>query len=230
MSPHRSSGHLPVDKKGTSVAVEVENLVTIISNEELDEVAGDDSSRSSWWNGNFVTWVVLYALLIVQFVAVFCMSGTEATVTMGLRWSVLSYVIVMFVVNATLFRQTITYCKLPWTVVFLAPEIFINIMLGLVMLDQLDAAFLLMLGSILCLAILVVVISIRGLIAASSSVEEDGCKQLQDKVDVNLFKQGGTSEGGRCTAASEPALKLCKLRSGTQKLLLFLTALDDTLS
>jgi hypothetical protein len=51
--------------------------------------------------------------------------------------------------------------------------------LGLVILDQLVAAFLFMLGGILFLNSVVAAISTRGLIATSNSTEEDDCKQLQ---------------------------------------------------
>jgi hypothetical protein len=102
------------------------------------------------------------------------MYGTEATVTRSLCG---------FVAIASLYRQALEKCKPTCTVVIFAPEILIIIILGLVILDQLDAAFLFVLGSKWCLTILVAAMSIQGLIATSSSAEEDGCKQLQGKLD-----------------------------------------------
>jgi hypothetical protein len=80
-------------------------------------VSNEDSRQPSWWNDNFVAcWVVLPALRLTQFspaLLFFCMSGTEAAVVIGLSWTVFSYVIMMYVAIATLYHQTITYCKLP---------------------------------------------------------------------------------------------------------------------
>jgi hypothetical protein len=181
-----------IDEKGDTCALKI-----IVSNEELDEVSGDDSSSQlpCWWNGNYVAWfawVALPALLFLQFGRVFCMSGAEATAT-GLRWSVVNYAIVLFVIisMANLYRHAIKDYQLTYTAVLLLPEIFIYISLGLVIFDQLYASVLLMLWSILCLAIVVVAISIRDLIATtSSSAEEDGGEQLQDKLDVSFFNGG----------------------------------------
>jgi hypothetical protein len=165
-------------------------LEIFVGNEELDEVSGDDSSQSSWWNENCVALVVLSGLLSVQFVAVFCMPGAEATTTTGPRWSVASYGIMLFVAVAIVYHKTVKDHKLACWVVVLAPEILTSIILGLVILDHLIAAFLFMLVSTLCLAILAEAISYRGLIATSIPAEEDECKQLQDKLDGNLFKEG----------------------------------------
>jgi hypothetical protein len=172
-------------------------LKIVVSNEESDEVYGDDGSQPSWWNDDGVPWVALHALRLLQlfpallflqfkFGAGF-LSSTEATVTMGLCCSVLSYVIVMFVVIATLYRRAIKDYKLACTAVLLAPDIFINIILGLVILDHLVAAFLFVLGSVLFCTIITAAISIRGLIATIRSAEEDFCKPLQDKLAPEIL-------------------------------------------
>jgi hypothetical protein len=139
----------------------------------------------------WIPWVVWYhALLFLQLGMVFCMSSAEATVTMCLWWNLLCYVIVVFVGNAILYRQTIKDCRLTCLVVLLAPDILVIIIMGLMTLEQWVAAFKVMLGSILCLAIRVAVISIhiRGLIATRGSAEEDDCEQLPGKLDVSLFR------------------------------------------
>jgi hypothetical protein len=159
------------------------SLKIAVSKEELDEVSRDDSSSLSRWNGRSVPWVILPALLLLQFKfgMAFCVSGTKLTTT-GRRWSVVgvvSYGMMLFFAIAIIYRQALKECKLTYTVVLLAPEIFISIILGLVILDQLVAAFLFMLGGILFLNSVVAAISTRGLIATSNSTEEDDCKQLQ---------------------------------------------------
>jgi hypothetical protein len=147
------------------------SLRIVASNEELDEVSGDDSSSLSWWNGNSVPWVILPALLFLQF--------KFGMATTGMYLLVVSSAIALFVLNAIIYRQAIKDCKLTCTVVLLAPEIFISIILGLVILDHLATAFLFMEGSILFLAISGAAITIRGLIATSSSTDEDDCKRLE---------------------------------------------------
>jgi hypothetical protein len=159
-------------------------IVFVDDDEESDEV----SRRFD----NCVAWFVFPALLFLQFGMAFCMSGKATTIQMGLwGWSVLSYVIFLFVVNAALYREAIKDYKLTWTgAVIVAPEIFINIILFLVIFDQLVAAFLFMLGSILFLTTVVAVVSIRGLITTDSFDEEDDHTLLQDKLDMSLFKGG----------------------------------------
>jgi hypothetical protein len=155
------------------------SLRIVASNEELDEVSGDDSSSLSWWNGNSVPWVILPALLFLQF--------KFGMATTGMYLLVVSSAIALFVLNAIIYRQAIKDCKLTCTVVLLAPEIFISIILGLVILDHLATAFLFMEGSILFLAISGAAITIRGLIATSSSTDEEDCKQLHDRTALFLI-------------------------------------------
>jgi hypothetical protein len=155
------------------------SLRIVASNEELDEVSGDDSSPPSCWNDNSVPWVILPALLFLQF--------KFGMATTGMYLLVVSSAIALFVLNAIIYRQAIKDCKLTCTVVLLAPEIFISIILGLVILDHLATAFLFMEGSILFLAISGAAITIRGLIATSSSTDEEDCKQLHDRTALFLI-------------------------------------------
>jgi hypothetical protein len=155
------------------------SLRIVASNEELDEVSGDDSSPPSCWNDNSVPWVILPALLFLQF--------KFGMATTGMYLLVVSSAIALFVLNAIIYRQAIKDCKLTCTVVLLAPEIFISIILGLVILDHLATAFLFMEGSILFLAISGAAITIRSLDATRSSTEEEDCKQLHDRTALFLI-------------------------------------------
>jgi surface polysaccharide O-acyltransferase-like enzyme len=133
------------------------SLTVVVGTEELDEVSGDDSSQPSCWSN---CWDVLHAILFLQLGKVLCMSGAEATATTCLHWTLVNYGIVLFFGIAIFYHKTVKDSKLTWTVVLLAPEILIMIIMGLLIFDQLVAAFLFMLGSIQCLAILLAVISI----------------------------------------------------------------------
>jgi hypothetical protein len=139
---------------------------------------------------NCVIWIVLPALLYLQFGMAFCLSPVEATT--GLSWSVVNYSIVLFVVTTFLFRQSARDCDLTGTAVLLLPEILMDIILGLVLFDKVVAAFLFMLVSMLVLAVFVVLSSVHVLIVTSSptcaltySMEQGG-----DELDVSMF-QGG---------------------------------------
>jgi hypothetical protein len=145
--------------------------------DESDEVAGDDCSSNNCVN--CVAWDGMHALLFLQFGKVLCLTGAEATSTTALHWSLVNYGILLFVAIAIFYHKTVKDYKLTWTVLLLAPEILIIIIMGLVILDQLVAAFLFMLGSILLLALLVTMITIRGWwIGKRSSAEVGDCKKL----------------------------------------------------
>jgi hypothetical protein len=99
-----------------------------ISNEELDEVSGGDSSQASWWNDNFVA---LYAFLVWQLGMGLYIAGTEATVTTGLCWSLVNCrIVLLFFGISILCHQAIKDCKMICTVVLLAPQILVIIILG----------------------------------------------------------------------------------------------------
>jgi len=102
-----------------------------------------------------VMWIVLSALLFLQFGMALCFS--PLTVTTGLSRSVVNYSIFFFVVTTHLFRQSIRDCDLTNSAVLMLPEILMDIILGLVLLDKVVAAFLLMLVSTLVMAVFVVV-------------------------------------------------------------------------
>jgi hypothetical protein len=94
-------------------------LNIVVSTKELEEVSGDDSSQQSWWNGNCVTWVVLYALLFLQLGTALYMPGAEHTTTTGLHWPMVNYGIVLFVGIAILYHKTVKNNKLTCLVVLL---------------------------------------------------------------------------------------------------------------
>jgi hypothetical protein len=144
------------------------NLVVL---EEESDYYDDDSSESALWCDNFVALVVLPALLFLSFGEAFYTSSVDADT--GLRWSVVNYSIVMFVVIATLYRQALHECKITFSVALLLPEILMDIVLGLVLCGQVVPAFLLLTSSILCLAIFVVASSIGVLVLAKASTMID---------------------------------------------------------
>jgi hypothetical protein len=125
-------------------------------NEESCQEAAEDDSH---WCNNFLALVILPALLCLQFGMAFSMGHVQAET--GLRWSVVNYSIVMFVVIAALYRQTVQECKMTSTVALLLPEIIMDIVLGIVLCDQIIPAFLLLLCSMLCLSIFVMASSIH---------------------------------------------------------------------
>jgi hypothetical protein len=167
--------------------------------EEAEEE--DDNIQEFSWFDQVVVWIILPTLLFLQFGMAFYMSDVEAVT--GLRWTVVNYSIVLFVVTAVLFRQAAIDCKWTHSLIILLPEILMDVILGMVLFDKIVMAFLFMIFSMLSLAMFVVVCSIRVLIVLSmneASVaakeaeaiehKEAETKAAQEKPIVSLF-QGG---------------------------------------
>jgi hypothetical protein len=154
-----------------------------------------DGKKVFSWFDHVVVWIILPALLFLQFGMAFYMSNVEAVT--GLRWSVVNYSIVLFVVTAVLYRQAAVDCKWTSSFIILLPEILMDVILGMVLFDKIVMAFLFMLISMLCLAMFVVVCSIRVLVVLSLNkdddddfVEEKEEAKGEKELAVNLFKGG----------------------------------------
>jgi hypothetical protein len=153
---------------------------------------GQDGKVFSWFD-HVVVWIILPALLFLQFGMAFYMSNVEAVT--GLRWSVVNYSIVLFVVTAVLYRQAAVDCKWTSSFIILLPEILMDVILGMVLFDKIVMAFLFMLLSMLGLAMFVVVCSIRVLVVLSmDNGDEEG--EVQDSKEEKLISVG-RFEGGR---------------------------------
>jgi hypothetical protein len=138
----------------------------------------DDDDKVFSWFDHVVVWIILPSLLFLQFGMAFYMSNVEAVT--GLRWSVVNYSIVLFVITAVLYRQAAVDCKWTSSFIVLLPEILMDIILGMVLFDKIVAAFLFMLISMLCLAMFVVVCSIRVLIVLSVGNDDDEEEEAKD--------------------------------------------------
>jgi hypothetical protein len=147
-----------------------DNFVSLVVLEDESDGDGDDSSEPVLRCEHFVSLVVLPAILFLSFGEVFHTSSIAADT--GLRWYVVKYSIVMFVVSATLYRQVLQECKITYLVALLLPEILINIVLDLVLYGKVVPAVLLMLISTLCLAVFVVASSIGVLVEASTAIHQ----------------------------------------------------------
>jgi hypothetical protein len=157
-----------------------------IAFEDDDEEEGKDGKVFSWFD-HVVVWIILPALLFLQFGMAFYMSNVEAVT--GLRWSVVNYSIVLFVVTAVLYRQAAVDCKWTSSFAILLPEILMDVILGMVLFDKIVMAFLFMLLSMLGLAMFVVVCSIRVLVVLSMEDKEED-EEEEKKLAVSLFKGG----------------------------------------
>jgi hypothetical protein len=140
-------------------------IVYVDEEEESCQKAAEDESQRT--NNLGVVSVVLPALLFMQFGMVFSMNPVQATTT-GLKWSLTNYTIVMFIVNAAFYRQTIQDFQLTCLVARLLPEIIIGTVLGLVFCDQVVPAFFLLLSSMLCMGVIVSVHCIYYLVVINS--------------------------------------------------------------
>jgi hypothetical protein len=142
-----------------------DKFVNLVFLEEESDDDSDENKQSTLWN--FSTLVVLPTLLFSSFGEAFYLSSANADT--GLRWSVVNYSIVMFVIIATLYRRAIQECKITYSVALLLPEILADIVLGLVLCGQVVPAFWFLLSSILCLAIFGVASSIGVLVVGKNA-------------------------------------------------------------
>lgn len=123
--------------------------------EELEDLQLEDLQSSCDNKTNYLLSFVLHVLLIDYFV-----------VATGLRWSIVSFNIILFVMISIIYRQAIKVCKPTSSAVILLPEILHVVILSPMLFDNVDAAFFFMLISILCLAVSVAVIRFRTSIIA----------------------------------------------------------------
>jgi hypothetical protein len=139
---------------------------------ESCQKAAEDESQ--WTNSLFPPSFVLPALLFLQFGMAVPMSPEQDTT--GLLWSTTNGNIVMFVITAALYRQTVqdsqmNTCLAP----LLLPDILMAIVLGLLFCGQFVPALSLLLSSMMCMAVIVVVSSIHYLVVSNcrTSHEEE---------------------------------------------------------
>jgi hypothetical protein len=159
--------------------------VSIVFEDDDDDEAGSNSKngedgKAFSWFDHVVVWIILPALLFLQFGMAFFMSDVE--VVTGLRWSVVNYSILLFVATSVLYRQAAVDCKWTSSFIILLPEIIMDVILGLVLFDKIVMAFLFMLVSMLGLAIFVVVCSIRILVLSSMNNGDDEDDDEEDEV------------------------------------------------
>jgi hypothetical protein len=149
-----------------------------------------DSNSGSFEEDMIFISLALHVLLFLQFGLAFSTFPIEAAT--GLSWSVVNYSIILYVITSTIYRQAAKDCKSTCSAVILLPEIFIDIMLLLVLFNKVVVAYLFLLGSMLCLAFLVLANSIRVLIVTVTDESEcdDYLQQPQDELDVGYFKGG----------------------------------------
>jgi hypothetical protein len=147
-----------------------DNFVSLVALEEESDDDNKDSSQSALWCDDFVSLVVLPALLFLSFGEALYTSSVDANT--GLRWSMVNYSIVIFVVIAALYRQAVQDCKITYLVAILLPEILIVIVLYLVLFGEVVPAFFLLLSSTLCLAVFVVASNIGVLVEVFTMIHQ----------------------------------------------------------
>jgi hypothetical protein len=89
----------------------------------------------------------------------------------------------MFVITAALYRQAVQEFQMTCSVaLLLLPEILMDVVLGIVLFGQVVPAFMLLISGMLCLAVFVVVNSIRVLVCEEECEEES----VHDELEVGF--------------------------------------------
>jgi hypothetical protein len=116
----------------------------------------------------------------------FYTSPVEATI--GLRWSVVNCCIVLYSIIAALYRHSLIDSDISCLSTLLLPVTLTMNMLFLVLFDEVIAAFLLLLGSMLCLAAFTVAIRLLVVIPSTSTID---VTIADNKLAVSLFQREG---------------------------------------
>ena len=148
----------------------LEDIETAVAVEKpLDE---DEYLESTCWD-HVILWFVLPSLLFVQFAISFLYSDETPH---HLQWSTVNWSIGLFVVASYLFRRTLQdHCVGQVTLdalLFLLPEIIMDVLLGMVLFGYVEAAFLTMVFSTVLLSFYVVCQSLYTLFCEEEVVEE----------------------------------------------------------
>jgi hypothetical protein len=123
----------------------------------------------------FVLWLVLPTLLFLQFGIAFWFHDGVSTTTHHLYWYTVNWSIVLFVVASYLFRRTLQDHRHERniavdTLLFLLPEIIMDVLLGMVLFGLVEVAFLTMVASTVGLSLYVVV---QSLYTLSENTQDD---------------------------------------------------------
>lgn len=153
-----------------------------VDEQQEEEEQGCCDVHTTTYCDNFILWLVLPALLFVQFAIAFRLEEQQHPSTdhhdhysiHTLEWSTVNYSIVLFVLSSYLFRrtlqETVECCNetasfwLNSTVLFLLPEIIMDILLALVLFGQVVPAFLVMVVCTMGLSLYVVLQSFQTLV------------------------------------------------------------------
>jgi hypothetical protein len=152
--------------------------------DDLDQWCGCDVHSTTCCD-TIILWLVLPALLFVQFGIAFTLDSTTPvdafyhnhSSMVSLEWSTVNYSIFLFVLSSYLFRQTLqemccyrsssnsSSCCTFW---FLLPEIIMDLLLALILFGAVVPAFLIMVLSTMALSGYTVVCSVTTLCETSS--------------------------------------------------------------
>jgi hypothetical protein len=158
------------------------------SHEEYENEQSSDKYQTNWWfDSCSLLSMFVSTLLSLQCSMTLNNSTVEATTV--LSWSVVNYCIVLYVIIAALYRQSVIYCGISCPSTLLMPIILMNNMLFLVLFNEVVAAFLLLLVSMLCLAAFTVARKIRLFLVGPSAFTVDDTSD--NKLAVSLFRREG---------------------------------------
>jgi hypothetical protein len=164
------------------------SIVHVSSQEDSENEQSSDECQTNWWlDSCSLVSIFVSTLLSLQFGMAFYASPVEATT--GLRWSEVNYCIVLYVIIAAIYRQSVIDCDISCPLTLILPVILMNNMLFLVLFDEVVAAFFLLLGSMLCLAAFTVASKIQLLFLVPSASTID--VTVDNKLAVSLFRREG---------------------------------------
>jgi hypothetical protein len=164
-----------------------QNIITadipVLVDDDVDEQEENNQKDASqcWYN------FLLPLLLFVQFGVAFHVH--DETVTSNLSWSIVNISILLFCLTVWLYRNTFIDTKMHknWCIVLLLPEIVLNTVLVLVMLNKTTEAFYTLLLGMELLSTLAIVATVRHLYCSSHRQEKIENQQETLSKDDNII-------------------------------------------
>lgn len=138
----------------------------LVKYEDADEVEEQDSScyrvfcteEDSYCYDVFIIWVVLPFLLFVQFGVAFLAHDEN---TSNMSWSIVNVSIVLFALTVWLYRESCIDGKIESCLMVLLPEIILNTVLILILVNETPFAFYTLLLGMEILSVLAIIATVR---------------------------------------------------------------------
>lgn len=154
--------------------------IQIGSEEEEDEDEATVTCRDTT-----ILLLLFPLLLMAQFGLIF--SNPMLDSSLGVSWSTVNYVIVLFAITSWLYRHTLADLKVSNLLLLVMPEIFLNVVLGLVLWGNAAMGFTGLLSCLFVFGLFVTLSSLRILICSAVYGEADEEPLVDEETNAGRY-------------------------------------------